>query len=146
MDVVWYDESNPLEEMYSVNMQSSLGKSSQQPQVAIIYKIIILQFWLLVNDVQGCVIECQKHNQVKCLRTKYNKVWILKYVTYSHIIYHAYYSKHHNQPAYYSSNVKTYYMLDFNDFFCMRKNAENTGKHGKHTVEKHGKYVENCGF
>ena len=44
MDVVWYDESIPLEEMYSVNMQSPLGKSLQQPKVAIIYTIVILQF------------------------------------------------------------------------------------------------------
>ena len=52
MDVVWYDESIPLEEMYSVNMQSSLGKSSQQPRVAIIYTIAILQScgWSMMSN------------------------------------------------------------------------------------------------
>ena len=77
----------------------------------------------LVNDV----IECQKHTQVKFLRTKYNKVRILKYVTYSRIIYHAYYSNHHNQPAC-SNNVKKYYMLDFNEFFGIWMNVEKRWK------------------
>ena len=44
---------------------------------------------------------------------------ILKYVTYSNVMYHAYYSKHHNQPTYCSSNVKKYYMLDFNEDNCI---------------------------
>ena len=74
---------------------------------------------------QQCVIECQKHNEVSFLK-KYNKVRISKYVTYSHIIYHAYYSKHHNQPAYYIHNVKTSYMLDFHKFFGTRTNADKT--------------------
>ena len=59
MGAVWYDESIPLEEMYSVEMQSSLCKSLnnrlQQPKVAIIYTVIILQFcgWsTMANDVQ----------------------------------------------------------------------------------------------
>ena len=55
----------------------------------------------------------------------------------SHIIYHAYYSKHHNQPAYCIHNVKTSYMLDFHKFFRhpdkRRKNAENEQKMRKNT-------------
>ena len=72
------------------------------------------------------MIECQKHSQVKFLRTKHNKIRILKYVTYSRVIYHACYSKHHNQSAYSSSNVKTYYMLDFNEVFLYE---DKCGKH-----------------
>ena len=83
----------------------------------------------LVNDAQRCVTECQKHTQIKFLRTKYNKVRILKYVTYSRIIYHAYYSKYHNPPAY-NTKVRKYYMLDINEVFGY--------------VDKRGKYVENA--
>ena len=100
----------------------------------------------LVNDVQRCVIECQKDSRVKFLRTKYSKIWILKYVTYSHIIYHAYYSKHDNQPAYCIKNIKTCYMLDFNEVFL---DANKSGKHaenGEKTREKRGKNSKNCGF
>ena len=42
----------------------------------------------------------------------------------SHIIYHVYYSKHHNQPAYCIHNVKTSYMLDFHKFFGTWTNAD----------------------
>ena len=55
---LWYDKSIPLEEMYSVDMQSSLCKSSgrclQQPKITIIYAIVVLQFcgWsTMSNDV-----------------------------------------------------------------------------------------------
>ena len=93
---LWYDESIPLEKMYRGNMQSSLCKFSghclQEPKITIIYTMVVLQFWV----IQRCVIECPKHIQVKFLRTKYNKVGILNCVTYSRIIYHAYYFKHHN--------------------------------------------------
>ena len=127
MDVVWYHESIPLEEMYSVNIQSSLCRSSQQPKVATIYTIVILQF-LVGQRCPTMWIVFQKHSQVKFIRTKYNKVRTLKYVTYSHIIYHAYYSKHYNQPAYCSNDVKIYHMLEFNEVFGMRTNVENTLK------------------
>ena len=111
--------------MNSVKMPSSLCRSSP-PKVAIIYTTAVRQ---------QCVRECQKHNESKISQKKYNKVRILKYVTYSHIIYHVYYFKHHNQPAYCIHNVKTSYMLDFHKFFGTRKNAEKTrktrGKRGK---------------
>ena len=57
----------------------------------------------------------------------------------SHIIYHAYYSKHHNQPAYCMHNVKTSYMLDFNEVFW---HAEKCGKH----AENAEKNAEHCEF
>ena len=61
---------------------------------------------------------------------KYNKVRISKCVTYSYIIYHAYYSKHRNQPLTNSTTSKTSYMLDFNEVFWH--------------ADKHGKNAENA--
>ena len=56
---LWYDESIPLEEMYSMDMQLSLCKPSgrcvQQPQITIIYTIVVLHFsgWsTMSNDVE----------------------------------------------------------------------------------------------
>ena len=47
-------------------------------------------------------------------------------MSHIHILfYHAYYSKQHNQPAYYINNVKTSYMLDFNEVFWDAENAKN---------------------
>ena len=73
--------------------------------------------------------------------------------TYSNIIYHAYYSKHHNQPAYCFNNVKTSYMLDFHEVFWYAekcgKNAESVGKHAENAeklAENAENHVENCGF
>ena len=55
---LWYDKSIPLEEIYSVDMQSSLckslGRCLQQPKISIIYTIVVLQScgWsTMPNDV-----------------------------------------------------------------------------------------------
>ena len=57
----------------------------------------------------------------------------------SHIIYHAYYSKQHNQQAYCFNNVKASYMLDFNEVFWP---ADKREKHAENAENS----AENCGF
>ena len=66
---VVYDKSIPLEEMYSVNMQSSLCRSSP-PKVAIIYTIVILQFcgWSTMCD------RVHTHNEVEFRRNNITKL------------------------------------------------------------------------
>ena len=51
-----------------------------------------------------------------------------------YIIYHAYFYKHHIQPAYCINNVKTSYMLDFNEvFWNVDKREKTRGKRRKNT-------------
>ena len=111
-----YDESIPLEEMYGVKMQSSLCRSSP-PKVAIIYTTVVHQ---------QCVLECQKHNEVKILIKNTTKLG-LKNMSHIHILFTMLIILNITTNRLTASTTsKTCYMLDFNEVFLARgKNAEN---------------------
>ena len=92
------------------------------------------------NDVQQCVIECQKHSQVKFLRTKYNKVRILKYIKY-YLPCLLFWT---SQPTglLQQQRQKILYVR-FNESFWLPDKCGKRGKtHGKHRkiCGKHGKF------
>ena len=146
-----YDESIPLEEMYSVKMQSSLCRSSP-PKVAIIYTTVVHQ---------QCVTECQKHNEVKTLIKNTTKLGF-KNMSHIHILFTMLIILNITTNRLTASTTsKTSYMLDFKEVFLARaektrKTRKNTRKtlktRGKHAenAEKHsenaGNYAKNCGF
>ena len=120
-----YDESIPLEEMYSVKMQSSLCRSSP-PKVAIIYTTVVHQ---------QCVTECQKHNEVKILIKNTTKLGF-KNMSHIHILFTMLIILNITTNRLTASTTsKTSYMLDFNEVFLARgktrKNAENAEKHAE---------------
>ena len=119
---VVYDESIPLEEMYSVKMQSSLCRSSP-PKFAIIYTTVVHQ---------QCVTECQKHNEVKILIKNTTELGF-KNMSHIHILFTMLIILNitTNQLTA-STTSKTSYMLDFNGVFLARgKRVKTRGKRGK---------------
>ena len=133
-----YDESIPLEEMYSVKMQSSLCRSSP-PKVAIIYTTVVHQ---------QCVTECQKHNEVKILIKNTTKLGF-KNMSHIHILFTMLIILNITTNRLTASTTsKTSYMLDFNEVFLARgKTRKKRGKARRKHTEKHAEnYVENCGF
>ena len=110
-----YDESIPLEEMYSVKMQSSLCRSSP-PKVAIIYTTVVHQ---------QCVTECQKHNKVKILIKNTTKLGF-KNMSHIHILFTMLIILNITTNRLTTSTTsKTSYMLDFDEVFW---HAEKSGK------------------
>ena len=111
-----YDESIPLEEMYSVKMQSSLCRSSP-PKVAIIYTTVVHQ---------QCVTECQKHNEVKFLIKNTTKLGF-KNMSHIHILFTMLIILNITTNRLTASTTsKTCYMLDFNEVFWHADNADKT--------------------
>ena len=126
-----YDESIPLEEMYSVKMQSSLCRSSP-PKVAIIYTTVVHQQY---------VTECQKHNEVKILIKNTTKLGF-KNMSHIHILFTRLIILNITTNRLTASTTsKTSYMLDFNEVFLARgktrkKRGENGNTRGKLRILK----------
>ena len=105
-----YDESIPLEEMYSVKMQSSLCRSSPS-KVAIIYTTVVHE---------QCVTECQKHNEVKILIKNTTKLGF-ENMSHIHILFTMLIILNITTNRLTASTTfKTCYMLDFNEIFLAR--------------------------